>query len=192
MGNDGHPSDRTQSCVKISLTIAPASHADDQVTGLLSNLAFDVATMVGCSSATAAKANSLCLDETEGTIQQNLFASGELKIDLAIIGDGVLVHGAVRKTAVDTSCTEAWFPPDVAGTEVQQDEPGRDMGRDASKTIRRKKTDIVRGGLGLQRLTAESKEKLGPEPGGGGGEFGNDGGSSAPAAVVVPLRKGPP
>lgn len=182
MGNDGHPSDRAQTCVRISLTIAPVSNADDRVTGLLSNLAFDVAMMVGCSSAVAAKANGSCIEETAATMQENMFSSGELKVDIALIGDKVLVHSAVRATEVEIPGTESWFQPD---------EPQRDMGKDPSKTIRRKRSELAKGGLGLQRLLAESKKAHDPEDGDGGGQSGGEGESSAPAATVVPLRKRP-
>lgn len=193
MGNDGQPSDRPQTCVKMSFTIAPASRADDRVSGLLSNLVFDIAMMVGCSSAAAGKANSVCVEEMTATLQENLFAAGELKVDMALIGEKVLVHAAVRAAAVEIPGTESWFQPD---------EPQRDMGKEQSKTIRRKRSDLLagsvperridraRGGVGLMRFTAESKMQAGPndDNGEGGGSDGEDG-SSAPAAIVVPLRK---
>lgn len=195
MGNDGHPSDRAQTCVKVSLTIAPVSHADERATGLLSNLVFDIAMMVGCSSAAAGKANSVCVEEMTATLQENLFASGELRVDVALIGEKVLVHGAVRAAEVEIPGTESWFQPD---------EPQRDMGKDPSKTVRRKRSDLLadtvqerrvdraRGGVGLMRMTAESKRSLGPGDGNDeGGNSDGEGGSSAPAAVVVPLRKKP-
>lgn len=195
MGNDGQPSDRAQTCVKMSFTIAPASHADDRVSGLLSNLVFDIAMMVGCSSSVAAKASGYCIEETSATIQESLFASGELRVDVALIGEKVLVHGAVRAAEVEIPGTESWFQPD---------EPQRDMGKDPSKTIRRKRPNLLtdsvqerrvdraRGGIGLARLTAESKRSLGPGDGNGeGGGSDGEGGSSAPAAIVVPLRKKP-
>jgi len=199
MGDDRHSSDRAETRVKFSLTIAPVAHADDRVTGLLSNLFFDLATMVGCSEKTAARANLLCVEEMSVTLQENLFSSGELKVDMGLIGEKVLVFGAVRATEVEIPGTESWFQPD---------EPQRDMGKDPSKTIRRKRSDLLaqaveerrvdraKGGLGLQRLTAESKFKLGSDDdegdkGKGGGSEG-EGGSSAPAAPVVPLRKRPP
>jgi hypothetical protein len=198
MGDDQHPSDHAQTLVKFSLSIAPASSADDRVTGLLSNLVFDLATLVGCSRKTASQVNVLCVEETAATLEENMFSSGELKVDLAIVGEKVRVHSAVRPAEVEIPGTESWFQPD---------EPQRDMGKTPSKTIRRKRSDLLaqtvedrrvdraQGGLGLMRLTEESKFKLGPDGnkgdnGNGGGSEG-EGGSSAPAATVVPLRKGP-
>lgn len=192
MGDDGNTSDQPKTSVKFRLMLTPAAHADDRVTGLLSNLAFDIATMVGCSGKTAARANALSIEESSATIRDNLFSSGEFQFDLALMGEKVLVHSAVRPTEVEIPGTESWFQPD---------EPQRDMGKDPSKTIRRKRTDIVAqpvedrrvdrgsGGAGLARLTTESKKRPGTDK--DGDRTDGDDGSSAPTATVVHLRKEP-
>jgi hypothetical protein len=170
MGNDSKPHDRPQTCVRVSVSIAPISDADERLADMLGAFAFDLGQLVGCADM-GSRASVECTEETWDALENNLFSSGELKIDMTVTGADAQVRCVVTPDA-GTSGTEAWFPPDQA-------EQTSTVENTMMKTIRRKRADLAKGGLGLMRMKSETKKRVGGPD--------DRGGSSPASANVVAL-----
>lgn len=171
MGNDGDLDNRSQISAQVTISIAPISDADERLVDMLGAFAFDLAQLVGCSRQTSSKANVLCSEATSNALENNLLSSGDMKVELTLTTADAHVCCVVNPGAASTG-TDAWFPPDEATSTVENP---------TMQTIRRKRTDLAKGGLGSMRRKGEMMMPHG-EP---------DGGSSAAPVTVVPLPKKP-
>ena len=171
MANDGNLGDRSPLSARVTISIAPISDADERLADMLGAFAFDLAQLLGCSGQTSSKANVLFSEETLSALENNLLSSGDVKVELTLTDADAHVHCVVNPGVASTG-TDAWFPPDEATAAVENP---------MLKTIRRKRSDLAKGGLGLMHMKSETKKPLG-KPGGG---------SSGPPVTVVPLPKKP-
>lgn len=165
MGNDGS---LPQTCVRVTVSIAPISNADERLADILAAFAFDLGQLVGCADM-GSRASVECTEQTWDALEKNLFSTGELKIDMTVTGADTQVRCVVTPDAV-TSGTAAWFPPDAATSPVENP---------MVKTIRRKRADLAKSGLGSMRMKSETTQRLGGPD--------DCGGSSPASANVVSL-----
>ena len=174
---DNH-NDSAQMEMRVTVSIAPISNADERIVDLFGSLAFDLAQLVGCSRQTSSNANVQTSERTSTALQDNLLSTGELRFEMSLRESNLQVKLTVSPGAEASDGTEAWF---------RLDEPEPEVTNASAKTIKVKRSDL--GGLTEKSST---RKRFGA---GGGPGPGDDGGaragSSDPRFGVIPLRKKP-
>lgn len=171
MSNDGKPSDNSQTCMRISITIAPAENIAGDIAGLVGNFAFDLCQVVELSRQTSSKVNVQLIEMVTDALEHREASPDELNVEFSMLGDEVEMDVRTAQPPSSEPSTDAWFPPDAFLSSKER----------LAKTVRERRVDRSAGGLGLMRLRSGTKKK----PSGSSG-----GTSGAPALLdFVPLRK---
>lgn len=172
-----------QRCIRVSLSITPLRGTDEDLAGLLGNLFFDFLQLMGVSRQISSKVNVQIIELTTHLLEHSVLFPGALKLDFAMTGDEV---------TVDVSDPMASDGDDVATRQFHLVSSAEDPKRLLADMVLERRIDRAKGGLGLMRLTEESKMRLSGDHKKRGGGSGSDGGegSSAPALVLaLPLKR---
>ncbi len=178
MSEADDPNDRAQMEMRVTVSIAPISNADERIIDLFGSLAFDLAQLVGCSRQTSSNANIQTLEGTTAALQDNLLSTGELQFEMSLRASSLQVKCTVTPGAEASDGTEAWF---------RLDEPEPEVTNPGAKTIKVKRSDL--GGMTAKSSTRK-RFGVGGSPG-PGDDGGASSGSSDPQFGVIPLRKKP-
>ncbi|MDI1444662.1 ATP-binding protein [Polyangium sp. 6x1] len=141
---------RTQTAVGASISIAPLDHVAGDVAGLLGNFLFDLLGMF-YPRQICSKANVVVIELVTNVMEHCSIRDGALRVDLKIDGDELMITVANPATEDEFKAVSDRF------TVIANAEDPRKLLAD---TVYRRRIDKAKGGLGLMRLTAESKFKL--------------------------------
>ncbi len=141
---------RMQTAVGASIYIAPLDHVAGDVAGLLGNFLFDLLGMF-YPRQICSKANVVVIELVTNVMEHCSIREGAMRVDLRIDGDELLITVQNPATPEQYEDIKARFAA-IASAE--------DPRKLLAETVRERRTNRERGGLGLMRLTAESKFKL--------------------------------
>jgi hypothetical protein len=141
---------RTQTAVGASIYIAPLDHVAGDVAGLLGNFLFDLLGMF-YPRQICSKANVVVIELVTNVMEHCSQREGALRVDLKIDGDELCITVANPVTQEEFEAVRDRF------TQIASAEDPKKLLAD---TVHRRRIDRARGGLGLMRLTAESKFRL--------------------------------
>jgi anti-sigma regulatory factor (Ser/Thr protein kinase) len=141
---------RTQTAVGASIYISPLDHVAGDVAGLLGNFLFDLLGMF-YPRQICSKANVVVIELVTNVMEHGTLREGALRVDLKIDGDELHITVANPVTPTEFEAVKDRFTA-IANAE--------DPKKLLADTVHRRRGDRQRGGLGLMRLTAESKFRL--------------------------------
>lgn len=141
---------RTQTAVGASIYIAPLDHVAGDVAGLLGNFLFDLLGMF-YPRQICSKANVVVIELVTNVMEHCTIRDGALRVDLKIDGDDLLITVANPVTLDVFEAVKGRFT-------VIAEAP--DPKKLLADTVKERRVDRAKGGLGLMRLTAESKFRL--------------------------------
>lgn len=143
----------SQTSVGASISISPINHITSDVAGLLANF-LDALLVRFYPRRICQKVNVVVTELVTNVIQHASERDGEVKLDLKIGSDGLVIKVSNRVTREEYETVKAVFD------EIFAAEDPRDL---FARTVRERRIDRQRGGLGLIRLTAENKFHLSTE-----------------------------
>lgn len=183
MSNDGNAGSEPRTCVRFTLSIAPVSNADDRIVNMLGSFVFDLGQVVGCSGQTSATASASTTDQASNAFVTNMLAPGELQVELTLVDTTTQVRCAIQPSTEADAGTEAWF-------HLDEPEPVEPLA-ETHKTIRRRRTEVAPGGLGLLGMKSETRRRFGSSSGGRDPNDGDGpgGGSSGSPLTLVPKKR---
>jgi hypothetical protein len=138
---------RMQTAVGASITISPLDHVAGDVAGLLGNFLFDLLGMF-YPRQICSKANVVVIELVTNVMEHCSIRDGAMRVDLKIDGEHLLITVANPVTPDEFQAVKDRFDA------IDRAEDKKKLLAD---TVRRRHVDRQRGGLGLMRLTAESK-----------------------------------
>jgi anti-sigma regulatory factor (Ser/Thr protein kinase) len=141
---------RTQTAVGASIYISPLDHVAGDVAGLLGNFLFDLLGMF-YPRQICSKANVVVIELVTNVMEHCTIRDGAMRVDLKIDGDDLLITVANPVTPAEFETVKERFAA-IASAE--------DPKKLLADTVHRRRGDRQKGGLGLMRLTAESKFRL--------------------------------
>lgn len=140
----------SQTSVGASFTISPINHITSDVAGLLANF-LDALLVRFYPRRICQKVNVVVTELVTNVIQHASERDGEVRLDLKIDPGGLVIKVANRVTPEEYRTVKAVFD------EIFAAEDPREL---FARTVRERRIDKQRGGLGLIRLTAENKFHL--------------------------------
>ncbi len=141
---------RTQTAVGASIYISPLDHVAGDVAGLLGNFLFDLLGMF-YPRQICSKANVVVIELVTNVMEHCTIRDGALRVDLKIDGDDLII-------TVANPVTQDVFEAVKGRFTVIAEAP--DPKKLLADTVKERRVDRAKGGLGLMRLTAESKFRL--------------------------------
>ena len=136
-----------QTAVGASITISPLDHVAGDVAGLLGNFLFDLLGMF-YPRQICSKANVVVIELVTHVMEHCSIRDGAMRVDLKIDGEFLIITVANPVTPEEFQAVKDRFDA-IARAE--------DKKKLLADTVRQRHVDRKRGGLGLMRLTAESK-----------------------------------
>jgi hypothetical protein len=136
--------------VGASIYISPLDHVAGDVAGLLGNFLFDLLGMF-YPRQICSKANVVVIELVTNVMEHCTIRDGALKVDLKIDGDDLIITVANPVTPDVYEAVKNRF------TVIAE---AADPKKLLADTVRERRVDRAKGGLGLMRLTAESKFRL--------------------------------
>lgn len=144
---------RSQTSVGASISISPIKHISGDVAGLLANFLVDLLGMF-YSRRICSKANVVVTELVTNVMEHATNRDSEIKLDLRIDQDELSVRVQNHVTTEEYEIVKSRFD------EIAAAQDPRVL---LAKTVHARRGDRKRGGLGLMRLTAESKFQLSTE-----------------------------
>jgi len=144
---------RTQTAVGASISIAPLDHVAGDVAGLLGNFLFDLLGMF-YPRQICSKANVVVIELVTNVMEHCTIRDGAMRVDLKIDGD------ELRITVANPATPEQYEDIKTRFAAITSAEDPKKL---LAETVYKRKNAKERGGLGLMRLTAESKFRLSVE-----------------------------